>query len=272
MRRVRRPRRGRRDLRRMTSSVAARPARRRPARSDAAAAAARPAGRHRPSPPPITGCPARSCNTIAPHTEADPVAILTQLLVAFGAAVGRGAYFQVEATRHHPNEFMLLVGDSARRPGRARSWDHVRRLLDTRRPGDHRPDPDRPLQRRRADLGSPRPHRPGPRHQRPAAAGDRARVRQRPEGRRREISTLSPTLRSAWDGRPLAILTRTAPARATDAHISVIGHITQTELRRHTTTRRARQRAAEPIHPARLPPRAAAARRRRPRPAERAPA
>src|ERR1700758_1662741 len=65
---------------------------------------------------------------IAPHTEADPVAILTQLLVSFGAAVGRGAYFQVEATRHHGNEYMCLVGDSAR--GRkGSSWDHVRRLL-----------------------------------------------------------------------------------------------------------------------------------------------
>ena len=42
--------------------------------------------------------------TISPHTEADPVAVLTQLLVAFGAAVGRGAWFTVEATRHHPNE------------------------------------------------------------------------------------------------------------------------------------------------------------------------
>jgi len=52
----------------------------------------------------------------------------------------------------------------------------------------------------------------------------------------RELSTLSPTLRSAWDGRPLALLTRTAPARATDAHISIIGHITQTELAQHTTT------------------------------------
>ena len=52
----------------------------------------------------------------------------------------------------------------------------------------------------------------------------------------RELSTLSPTLRSAWDGRPLALLTRTAPARATEAHISIVGHITQTELRRHTTT------------------------------------
>jgi hypothetical protein len=52
--------------------------------------------------------------TIAPHTEADPIAILTQLLVAFGAAVGRGAWFTVEATRHHANEFMLLVGDSSK--------------------------------------------------------------------------------------------------------------------------------------------------------------
>src|SRR6202521_3044491 len=72
-------------------------------------------------------------NRIAPHTEADPVAILTQLLVSFGAAVGRGAYFQVEATRHHGNEYMCLVGDSAR--GRkGSSWDHVRRLILTADP------------------------------------------------------------------------------------------------------------------------------------------
>ena len=51
----------------------------------------------------------------------------------------------------------------------------------------------------------------------------------------REISTLSPTLRSAWDGRPLAVLTRTAPARATGAHVAIIGHITHTELRRYAS-------------------------------------
>jgi len=51
---------------------------------------------------------------LEPETEADPVAILAQLLVAFGTAVGRGAYFQIEATRHHPHEFLLLVGDTAR--------------------------------------------------------------------------------------------------------------------------------------------------------------
>ena len=62
-----------------------------------------------PAPPDPTlyhGLAGEIVNTIAPQTEADPVAILSQLLVAFGAAVGRGAFFQVEATRHHPNEFL----------------------------------------------------------------------------------------------------------------------------------------------------------------------
>ncbi|MDA8185932.1 MAG: hypothetical protein M0035_16150, partial [Actinomycetota bacterium] len=51
---------------------------------------------------------------IAPHTEADPVAVLAQLLAAAGAVTRRGAYAVVEATRHHPNEFVVLVGDSAK--------------------------------------------------------------------------------------------------------------------------------------------------------------
>src|SRR5437763_12257829 len=66
--------------------------------------------------------------TLEPETEADPVAILTQLLVAFGTAVGRGAYFQIEATRHHPHEFLLLVGESSR-ARKGSSWDHVRRVI-----------------------------------------------------------------------------------------------------------------------------------------------
>ena len=65
---------------------------------------------------------------IAPETEADPVAILAQLLVGFGAAVGRGAWFEVEATRHHPNQFAILVGDSSK-ARKGSSWDRVWRLL-----------------------------------------------------------------------------------------------------------------------------------------------
>jgi hypothetical protein len=64
-----------------------------------------------------------------PHSEAHPMALLAQFLVAFGTACGRGAHYQVEADRHYPNEFCVLVGPSAK--GRkGSSWGHVRRALD----------------------------------------------------------------------------------------------------------------------------------------------
>ena len=172
---------------------------------------------------------------IAPHTEADPVAILTQLLVSFGAAVGRGAWFTVEATRHHPNEFMLLCGDSSK-ARKGSSWDHVRRLIAHLDPHLER----RILTGLSSGEGLIWAVR-DPTAQDPGITDQRLLVIE-PEfasvlkTSAREISTLSPTLRSAWDGRPLAILTRTAPARASSAHIALIGHITQHELRRHTTT------------------------------------
>jgi len=179
--------------------------------------------------------PGEIVTRIAPHTEADPVAILTQLLVSFGAAVGRGAYYQVEATLHYPNQYMCLVGDSARaRKGTA--WDHVRRLIT---------DADPSLQPRiLTGLSSgegviwavrdPSGQDPGIPDQRLLVIEPEFASALRAASR--ELSTLSPTLRSGWDGRPLAILTRTSPARASNPHIALIGHITQHELRRHTTS------------------------------------
>jgi hypothetical protein len=49
----------------------------------------------------------------------------------------------------------------------------------------------------------------------------------------REGNTLSPVLRKAWDSGSLRTLTKNSPARATGAHISVIAHITEEELRRY---------------------------------------
>ena len=48
------------------------------------------------------GLPGQIVAKIAPHTEADPIAILIQLLVCAGALIGRDAYFQVEATHASP--------------------------------------------------------------------------------------------------------------------------------------------------------------------------
>jgi len=48
----------------------------------------------------------------------------------------------------------------------------------------------------------------------------------------RDGNTLSGEIRQAWDTGRLEKLTKNSPARATGAHISIIGHITRDELRR----------------------------------------
>ena len=50
--------------------------------------------------------------TMAPQTEADPVALLLQLLVYSGNAISRGPYCLVGKDRHFTNLFGMLVGDT----------------------------------------------------------------------------------------------------------------------------------------------------------------
>ena len=134
-----------------------------------------------------------------------------------------------------PTSSCCLCGDSSK-ARKGSSWDHVRRLIAQVDPAIER----RILTGLSSGEGLIWAVR-DPTAQDPGITDQRLLVIE-PEfasvlkASAREISTLSPTLRSAWDGRPLAILTRTAPARATSAHIALIGHITQHELRRHTST------------------------------------
>ena len=51
----------------------------------------------------------------------------------------------------------------------------------------------------------------------------------------REGNTLSPVIRQAWDDGTLQTLTKNSPMKATEAHVSIIGHITKAELLRHLT-------------------------------------
>ncbi len=181
------------------------------------------------------GLPGAIVEKIAPNTEGDPVAILTQLLVCCGALIGRGAYFQVEATLHHPNQFLLLIGETSRaRKGSA--LDHVTRVLGEVDPAF----PARLATGLSSGEGVVWKVRDGDGED--AGAVDKRLLVIETEfasvmkSASRETSTLSSTLRNVWDGRPLALMTRTAPATATGAHISIIGHITHSELRRHATT------------------------------------
>jgi hypothetical protein len=130
---------------------------------------------------------------------------------------------------------MCLTGDTAR-ARKGSSWDHVRRLITTIDP-TLGPRILTGLSSGEGVIWSvrdPAGQDPGHSDQRLLVIEPEFASTLRAAGR--EMSTLSPTLRSGWDGRPLAILTRTAPARSSEAHIAIIGHITQHELRRHTTS------------------------------------
>jgi hypothetical protein len=170
---------------------------------------------------------------IAPHTESDPVAVLVQLLVAYGALIGGGAWFMVERTRHYPNEFAVLIGDSAvSRKGTA--LGQVKELL-----GEVEADfPSR--MKKGLSSGEGVVYLLRDRHGEDPGAPDRRLLITEPEFSRvlqgRELSLLSPILRQAWDGEDLETLTRNRPLHATGAHLALIGHITAEELRHCSTT------------------------------------
>jgi uncharacterized protein DUF3987 len=168
----------------------------------------------------------------APHTESDPMALLVQFLVCFGAAAGRNIHYVVEATRHSLNEFVILVGPSGKgRKGSA--WDHVEALLS---------ELDHQFAERCVSSGlssgeglifEVRDPSGGD-----SGAQDKRRLIIESEFAQvlkvlaREGNTLSPVVRNAWDGKPLQTIAKNAPVRATGSHIAIIGHITKDELLR----------------------------------------
>ena len=153
----------------------------------------------------------------APHTESDPIALLTQFLVAVGAAAGRNVHYAVEATRHHLNEFVILVGPSGK--GRkGSSWDHVDALLE---------QIDQDFTERCISSGlssgggliwEVRDPEAGD-----GVAGvgrDKRRVVLESEFAQvlkvlaREGNTLSPVIRNAWDGKTLQTIAKNSRPRA----------------------------------------------------------
>lgn len=188
--------------------------------------------------------------TIEPETEADPAAILAQLLVSFGNMIGRQAHFVVEGTRHHANLFAVVVGSTARgRKGTSegRVKQILREVDQAWTLGNIKTglvsgegliwnvrDPiykEEPIREKGRIVG----------HETVLAdpgIDDKRLLVMEPEFAsvlrvcRREQNTLSATLRSAWDSGVLRTLAKNSPATATDAHVSIVGHITSEELRR----------------------------------------
>jgi hypothetical protein len=182
-------------------------------------------------------------HAIEPHTEADPAAILTQFLAAFGNAIGNGPYYRVEGDRHRGNLYVTLVGNTAK-ARKGTSWGRARQIFE------------------RADemwlgacvhsgLSSGEGIIYHVRDGTPAASADdksdpgvadKRLMIVEPEFAgvlsvmERPGSTLSRVLRDGWDRGDLATLTKNSPIRATGALVSIVAHVTAEELRQTLTS------------------------------------
>jgi hypothetical protein len=191
-------------------------------------------------PPPVSnaalhGPAGEFVHRVEQHTEADPIALLTQFLVSFGVAAGRHAHLRVEASNHYPNEFCVLVGSSGK--GRkGSSWDHVEALVAAA-------DPEFVGSRLVSGLSSGEgliaEVRDPLNDADTAAPADKRLLVLEPEFAQvmkvlaREGNTLSPVVRNSWDSKRLQSLVRNAPLRASAAHVGIIAHITKDELLRY---------------------------------------
>lgn len=162
-------------------------------------------------------------DTIEPHTEADKAALLLTYIVAFGNAVGQGPYVVADGARHPPNEFAVLVGDTSR----ARKGTSAAQILPIINYGDPTwascrvsglASGEGVMQRLSEEGVDPRLFVIESEFARLLTVGNR------------DGSILSSVIRDAWDGIPLQHVTRRDPLKVDDHHISVLAHVTQTEL------------------------------------------
>ena len=190
---------------------------------------------------------------IEPHTEADPVAILIQVLVAVGNVIGRTAYFRIEATRHYANLFAVIVGVSsvARKGTSGDQVCRVVRQVDEEWYGQRTVSGlvsgegliwqvrDPIIKQEAVREGGKRDGKVIECQQVIADEGieDKRLLVFESEfaalmkAKARDTNTLSEIIRQAWDSGRLRTAAKNQPAKATDAHVSLIGHITAAELR-----------------------------------------
>jgi hypothetical protein len=182
----------------------------------------------------------RIVRTIEPHTEADVHAVLVQVLVNLGNAVGRAPYVPIERDRHGTNLFAVIVGASATARKGVSSGQALAPVAVA--------DPQWAAERQASGISSGEGlihavRDPVTKLDRggetvvvdPGVTDKRLNVVEPEFGavlRRagREGNTISTEIRQTWDARRLQTMTRNAPITATAPHVSIVGHITHDEL------------------------------------------
>ena len=177
----------------------------------------------------LYGLAGRAVRSLAPHTEADPAAILLQFLAAFGNLVGPAPHSLVGSTRHGLNLFVILVGESSK-ARKGTSWRQISSLFAEADPlwASRRVTTTRPTVNN--ILNALRDEEPVTDRRLFLLSEEFASVLHMLG---RQTGQLSPLLRCAWDGGDLCAHDGHRPIQATAAHISIVGHVTQSELAQH---------------------------------------
>jgi Protein of unknown function (DUF3987) len=174
----------------------------------------------------LSGLPGDVVRTIAPHTEGWPAALLVSYLTMLGNAMGPQPSVSVGADKHPGRLFSLVVGDSATgRKGTAGS--EVERVFVLAEPEWYGGRLERGIQSAESIVA---------RADNRISHDPRLLLTEFEFGRLLAVMRLRPNLTSvlkeAYDGRPLAVATKDPRNRrsAVGAHISIIGHVTASEL------------------------------------------
>ena len=182
---------------------------------------------------------------IEPHTEADAMALLAQFLVYFGNIIGRTAHFKIEGNKHFTNLFCILIGNTA--SGRkGTSWGRIEQIFEGINEHHEKnckvgglASGEGLLFQVRDPMVTSKKNKDtnkieeivtdnGVSDKRLLVSeGEFAQVL-RVQGR--NGNTLSTYVRNLWDKGTVQSMTKNSPLKTTDAHVSIIGHITQTEL------------------------------------------
>jgi hypothetical protein len=187
------------------------------------------------------GLAGKFVDRVLPESEADPVALLLQFLVAFGNLIGGSAHAMAGGARHNLNLFVAIVGLTSK-SRKGSSWAHVRRcyrLVEEEWIRDHIINSvssgEGLIWRVRDPIiktvkGETQVIDEGIIDKRLCVVatelGEIFTVMSR------EGNTLSAVLRNAWDDGHLSTVTKNSPARASGTLISIIGHITRDEVRK----------------------------------------
>ncbi|MEK6704618.1 MAG: toprim domain-containing protein [Bdellovibrionota bacterium] len=188
---------------------------------------------------------------IEPHTEADPTALLISFLICYGNVIDHKSYYALGSARHYLNLYSVLVGETST----GRKGTALGEILNQFK--EVVPDWFRSCRKSGLSSGEGVIHHIRDRVEKEKQIKDSKTGESKTEKviddegvidkrlmvtepefaavlqmANRDSNILSTVLRQAWDGDTLRTLSKNSPECATEAHISILSHITPHELRR----------------------------------------